>query len=89
MVDVSEFGVKDDVAFGGWLAKEVGVAAVAGSRFFKHKENNYIRFHFAKNISTLDDALKRLESLKTKVIKGKNEGNTVAWERRPGRVYSL
>ena len=41
MVDVSEFGVKDDVAFCEWLAKEVGVAAVPGSSFFKHKENNY------------------------------------------------
>ena len=89
MVDVSEFGVKDDVAFCEWMAKEVGVAAVPGSSFFKNKENSYVRFHFAKNISTLEDALKRLEKLKEKVRNGKNDGDTLAWQRRTGRVYSI
>ena len=89
MVDDSEFGVKDDVAFCEWMAKEVGVAAVPGSSFFKNKENSYVRFHFAKNISTLEDALKRLEKLKEKVRNGKNDGDTLAWQRRTGRVYSI
>ena len=53
LVDTSEFGVKDDVKFCEWLAKEVGVAAVPGSSFFREDINNYIRFHFAKNDETL------------------------------------
>lgn len=68
MVDVSEFGVTDDVVFCEWLAREVGVAAVPGSSFFKNNAiHNFIRFHFAKNTETLAEALKRLESLRDKV----------------------
>ena len=66
MVDVSEFGVTDDVAFCEWLTAEVGVAAVPGSSFFKSNTNNFIRFHFAKNEATLSEALQRLESLREK-----------------------
>lgn len=64
MVDVSELGVKDDVAFCEWMAETVGVAAVPGSSFFKEKITNYIRFHFAKNEDTLAEAGKRLIKLK-------------------------
>lgn len=45
LVDVSEFGVKDDVKFCEWLAQYVGVAAVPGSSFFREDVNNLIRFH--------------------------------------------
>lgn len=65
MVDITEFGYKDDYEFCKWLAKEIGVAAVPGSSFFKDDINNYIRFHFAKKEETLKEALKRLEKLKT------------------------
>jgi aminotransferase len=64
MVDVSEFGVTDDLKFCEWLAAEVGVAAVPGSSFFKSDVHHLIRFHFAKNIETLAEALKRLEKLR-------------------------
>ena len=64
MVDITEFGYKDDYEFCKWLAKEIGVAAVPGSSFFKEDVNNYIRFHFAKKEETLKEALKRLEKLK-------------------------
>lgn len=64
MVDITEFGYKDDYEFCKWLAKEIGVAAVPGSSFFKEDINNYIRFHFAKKEETLKEALKRLEKLK-------------------------
>ena len=64
MVDISEFGYDDDYEFCTWLAKEIGVAAVPGSSFFRGKVNNYIRFHFAKKEETLIEALKRLEKLK-------------------------
>jgi len=66
MVDISEFGSTNDLDFCEWLAKEVGVAAVPGSSFFKEEIHNFIRFHFAKNIDTLAEALKRLENLRAK-----------------------
>jgi aminotransferase len=68
LLDISEFGVKDDVEFCEWLAKEVGVGAVPGSSFFKEDVNNYIRFHFAKKDETLNAALDRLSDLKKKSI---------------------
>lgn len=66
MLDVSEFGVKDDTAFCEWMAEHVGVAAVPGSSFFREDINNYVRFHFAKKDETLKSALDRLADLKTK-----------------------
>ncbi len=73
MVDVSEFGVKNDEAFCEWLAREVGVAAVPGSSFFKSDTHHYIRFHFAKQTDTLAEALRRLERLREKAL-------TKGWE---------
>jgi len=35
MLDVSKYGVKDDLHFCEWLAEHVGVGAVPGSCFFK------------------------------------------------------
>jgi aspartate/methionine/tyrosine aminotransferase len=66
LVDISEFGATSDLEFCEWMAREVGVAAVPGSSFFKEDINHLIRFHFAKNIETLSEALKRLESLRLK-----------------------
>lgn len=66
MVDISEFGAKNDLEFCEWMAREVGVAAVPGSSFFREEVNHLIRFHFAKKEETLEEALKRLESLKEK-----------------------
>jgi aminotransferase len=66
MVDVSEFGSTNDIKFCEWLAKEVGVAAVPGSSFFREDVNHLIRFHFAKNADTLEEALNRLSTLKHK-----------------------
>jgi len=66
MVDVSEFGVMDDTVFCEWLAREVGVAAVPGSSFFREPVNHLIRFHFAKQESTLQEAVQRLAQLREK-----------------------
>ena len=60
MVDVSEFGVTDDLVFCEWLARKVGVAAVPGSSFFREPVHNLIRFHFAKQAETLNAAGERL-----------------------------
>ncbi|WP_244833071.1 pyridoxal phosphate-dependent aminotransferase [Clostridium sp. BJN0001] len=64
MVDISEFGFDDDNEFATWLIKNIGVAGVPGSSFFKENINKYIRFHFAKKDDTLKEALKRLSELK-------------------------
>ena len=67
LVDVSEFGVTDDTAFCLWLVKEIGVAAVPGSSFFREPVNHLIRFHFAKREETLRAAGERLLQLREKV----------------------
>jgi aminotransferase len=66
MVDISEFGWKDDVAFCEWLARDVGVAAVPGSSFFHEPVRHLIRFHFAKRTETLVSAGERLLNLREK-----------------------
>lgn len=66
LVDISEFGAPSDTVFCEWLAREVGVAAVPGSSFFKEDVNHLIRFHFAKKTDTLKEALKRLSTLREK-----------------------
>ena len=55
---------KSDLEFAEWLIENIGVAGVPGSTFFREPVNNYIRFHFAKKIETLDKALVRLNKLK-------------------------
>ncbi len=66
MVDIAEFGWSDDVEFCEWLAREVGVAAVPGSSFFREPVRNLIRFHFAKRSETLAAAGERLLKLREK-----------------------
>lgn len=69
MMDISEFGYKSDDEFCRKMARDVGVAAVPGSSFFREPVNHLIRFHFAKKDETLLESLNRLESLK-KVMAG-------------------
>ena len=76
LLDVSEFGVKDDVAFCEWMAEHVGVAAVPGSSFFKEEVHHLVRFHFAKKDETLLEALKRLETLREKALAAED----VSWK---------
>ena len=75
LLDVSEFGVRDDVAFCEWMAEHVGVAAVPGSSFFREDVHHLVRFHFAKKDETLKEALKRLADLRTKA----NAATDVVW----------
>ncbi|SDH37255.1 pyridoxal phosphate-dependent aminotransferase [Halanaerobium congolense] len=72
MVDISEFNFKDDLEFCKWMIKEVGVAAVPGSSFFKRNIKHLVRFHFAKKDETLKKALERLEKLPKKAKKRNN-----------------
>ena len=64
LVDISEFGYKDDLEFCIDLASKVGVGAVPGSSFFREDVNHLIRFHFAKNDETLLTALDRLSDIR-------------------------
>lgn len=70
MLDIQEFMEKpqfagwSDLEFCEWMIREIGVAAVPGSSFFKEPINNLIRIHFARQKDTLDEALARLAKLK-------------------------
>lgn len=70
MMDISEFGCPDDTVFCEWMAKEVGLAAVPGSSFFREDVKNLVRFHFAKKQDTLEDALQKLSTLRSKAKRG-------------------
>lgn len=62
-LDLPQFEGYTDLMFCEWLIKEIGVAAVPGSSFFREDVNNFIRLHFAREKSTLDEALLRLGRL--------------------------
>ena len=66
LVDISEFGWDDDTQFSEWLTREVGVAPVPGSSFFREPVRHLIRFHFAKQTQTLQAAGERLLTLPRK-----------------------
>ena len=63
LVDVSRYDVRDDVEFCEWMAREVGVAGVPGSTFFREPTHHLVRFHFAKKLETLAEAGRRLAQL--------------------------
>ncbi len=65
MTDISTFGFSDDVAFARYLVKEIGVAAVPGSSFYKSAAagRTKLRFCFCKREETLREADRRLEKL--------------------------
>jgi len=66
MAGIQAFGATDDVAFAGFLVRNVGVATVPGSSFFRDKAlgSSYIRFCFCKRDETLDAAAGRLRQLR-------------------------
>jgi aminotransferase len=67
MADISGFGFKSDVEFATYLVKEVGVAVVPGSSFFRDPRHgrSYVRFAYSKKDETLLAADKRLAKLAT------------------------
>ncbi|MDQ8196644.1 aminotransferase class I/II-fold pyridoxal phosphate-dependent enzyme [Pelagicoccus enzymogenes] len=60
MVDISSLGFPNDTEAAKWFARELGVAGVPGSSFFREPEHRFIRFHFAKKEETLIAAGERL-----------------------------
>jgi len=65
MTDISAFGFDDDVEFARFLVKDVGVAAVPGSSFYKTPGagKTKLRFCFCKRDETLQEADQRMEKL--------------------------
>ena len=65
MTDISAFGFDDDVEFVRYLVKEIGVAAVPGSSFYRNPRDGerQVRFAFCKKLETLDAAAERLGKL--------------------------
>ena len=64
MVDIASLGFANDTVAAEWLVREIGVAGVPGSSFFREPVHNYIRFHFAKRDETLNAAGERLLRLR-------------------------
>jgi len=66
MTDISAFGFPDDVAFARYLVKEIGVAAVPGSSFYRNPADGrtHLRFTFCKKESTFQAAAERLSKLR-------------------------
>ena len=63
-LDLPQFAGFTDLEFCEWMIKNVGVAAVPGSSFFKEGVNHLIRLHFARTKDTIDEAINRLAKLK-------------------------
>jgi aspartate/methionine/tyrosine aminotransferase len=69
MTDISAFGFANDVEFAAYLVKEIGIACVPGSSFYKHPKDGsqQVRFAFCKKPETLDEAALRLEKLRARL----------------------
>ena len=69
MMDISKYLKQDrfkgfdDYSFSEWMIKNIGVAPVPGSSFFRENISNYVRVHFARSQETLEYALERLALL--------------------------
>lgn len=63
-LNLPQFAGYTDLEFCEWMIKNIGVAAVPGSSFFKEDVNHLIRLHFAREEATIDEALERLSKLK-------------------------
>ena len=64
-LDLPKFAGYTDLEFCEWMIKNVGVAAVPGSSFFKEEVNHLIRLHFARKKETIDEAITRLGRIRT------------------------
>jgi aspartate/methionine/tyrosine aminotransferase len=65
MTDIGGFGFRDDVEFARYLVKDIGVAAVPGSSFYRSPSagRTKLRFCFCKRDETLAEADRRLDKL--------------------------
>lgn len=63
-LDLPMFKGYTDLEFCEWMIRNIKVAAVPGSSFFKEEVNNLIRLHFAREKETIDEAIRRLAKLR-------------------------
>jgi aspartate/methionine/tyrosine aminotransferase len=65
LADFSRISERSDVEFAVWLAREIGVATVPGSSFYREavRGRTQVRFAFCKTMETLQDAVSRLARL--------------------------
>jgi aminotransferase len=65
MTDITAFGFADDMEFARYLVKDIGIAAVPGSSFYKTpgEGRTKLRFCFCKRDETLAEADRRMERL--------------------------
>jgi aminotransferase len=64
--DFSDVSKLEDVAFAEWLTKEIGIATVPGSSFYRpgsREAKRYTRFAFCKKLETLEKAVEKLATL--------------------------
>ena len=74
MTDISGFGFADDVAFTQHLIRDIGVAVVPGSSFYRQSDHSQkqgqkqgsqqVRFTYCKRAETLQAAAEKLQKLK-------------------------
>ncbi|MBX3279453.1 MAG: aminotransferase class I/II-fold pyridoxal phosphate-dependent enzyme [Acidobacteria bacterium] len=66
MTDISDLGFDDDMKFGEYMVREIGVAVVPGSSFYRHPElgRRQVRFTYCKRDETLEAAAERLRKLR-------------------------
>lgn len=66
MCDISEFGFANDIEFTKHLIRDIGVAVVPGSSFYRDNPegSQMVRFCFCKKDETLEAAVEKLEKLK-------------------------
>lgn len=66
MADISGFGFSSDLEFTRYLIRDIGVAVVPGSSFYRHPESGaqQVRFCYCKRDETLQAAAERLQKLK-------------------------
>jgi aminotransferase len=67
LADFSTLSDLPDDAFAEWLTREVGVASVPGSSFYSHAAlgRHLVRFAFCKTLPLLEDAVRRLATLRS------------------------
>jgi aspartate/methionine/tyrosine aminotransferase len=68
--DFTDLSDLDDVAFAKWMAKEIGIATVPGSSFYRPGAadgRRYVRFAFCKKQETLEIAVERLSRFRAAV----------------------
>jgi aspartate/methionine/tyrosine aminotransferase len=65
MTDISAFGFRDDLEFARYLVKDIGVATVPGSSFYKNAAagRTKVRWCFCKRDETLREADRRMAKL--------------------------